>query len=75
MSSDAATVPQREQVRCKRFESQKWGITSVWRDRRMIEDAQRKALEWINANPDARIISVDTTCGRLLTVATVWYKQ
>ncbi len=40
----------------------------------MIEDAQQQALAWVNAHPDLEIVSVDTACGRVLTVVTVWHR-
>lgn len=40
----------------------------------MIEEAQANALAWMDQNPELEIVSIDTACGRLLTVVTVWYR-
>lgn len=61
-------------LRCARFESEKSGAFSVKRDRAMIEEAQASALQWIGENPGLDIVSIDTACGRMLTVVTVWFR-
>ena len=74
MSPDPPPLPEFLPVRCARFESHKSGVFSIARDRSMIEEAQNKALQWLEKNPELDIVSIDTACGRLLTVVTVWYR-
>ncbi len=67
-------MPRGRPVRRVRFESHKSGVFSVARDRTMIEEAQQQAQAWIGENLDREIVSIDTACGRMLTVVTVWYR-
>lgn len=50
------------------------GLQTAAFDRERLEKARAKAAEWINANPQVEILSIDSTFGNLLAIVTVWYR-
>lgn len=56
------------------FEGEKSGFHTAAFDRERIEEARRKAKEWINANPGIQIVSIDSTFGNMIAIVTVWFR-
>jgi len=41
----------------------------------MIAYAQSDAEDWMKDHPHIEIISIDTTCTRMLACVTIWYRE
>jgi hypothetical protein len=66
---------QHRPVKFGRFESRLNGFFTAGRDSRMIAYAQSDAEDWMSENSHIEVISIDTTCTRLLACVTVWYRE
>jgi len=62
-------------VKFERFESRLNGFFTAGRDSRMIAYAQSDAEDWMKDHPHIEIISIDTTCTRMLACVTIWYRE
>jgi len=51
------------------------GFFTAGRDSRMIAYAQADAEEWMSHNMHIEVISINTTCTRLMACVTVWYRE
>ncbi|QTN32557.1 hypothetical protein HZ994_09510 [Akkermansiaceae bacterium] len=75
MTSAINYLAKQSPIKFERFESRLNGFFTAGRDSRMIAYAQSDAEEWMNNNSCIEVISIDTTCTRMLACVTIWYRE
>lgn len=73
--SNPPPVPQNRSIQRAVFEnSRRFGSGAVTIDYNIIEGAQKKAEDWLNANPQLEIITIETFHSSISARTIVWYR-
>jgi hypothetical protein len=75
MTSTMKHLGRQSPIKFERFESRLNGFFTAGRDSRMIAYAQSDAEDWMSNNPQIEVVSIDTTCTRMLACVTIWYRE
>jgi hypothetical protein len=61
-------------IRCARFDSSKSGLFTVEREREMMLAAEEDAEQWLAEHPEADVVSISTSLGKMTAMVTIWYR-
>ena len=75
MTSVKEYLAKQSPIKFERFESRLNGFFTAGRDSRMIAYAQSDAEDWMNNNSHIQVVSIDTTCTKMLACVTIWYRE